>query len=59
MEKKLYFYIMTPAMALSSGFWVIANSYDRISTVSTDLVDTKNNICCNINSLSFLFRQHN
>ena len=54
MERKLFFYIMTPAMILSWIFWSNFNSQHRISTNWTYLDDIKNNICNNFNILPFL-----
>ena len=47
MERKLFYYIMTPAMILSWIFGVILR-------IRANLDDIKNNFCYHIDSLSFL-----
>ena len=51
MERKLFFYIMYPAMILS---WINFNSQYRISTNSTNLDVIKNCLCDYFDNLPFL-----
>ena len=54
MEKRLYFYIMNPAMILS-WFWHTLNSFTRYSKSRFFMDENKNRAGHNFNSLSLLF----
>ena len=56
MERKLYYYIMTPAMLLSWLFGLALIHEVGFEQLASFLASTKVNFCNTINCLSFLFR---
>ena len=58
MEKKLFFYIMTPRHDLVVVIWSFINSQPRFSTTRAKMDAVKDNICVNFNFLSFLSWQY-